>query len=200
MSSHQVEKVLARLKEPRTELSLILETYGEATWLGCMLELQIADVLNWFLRSEPEEDPHFRAGDSEASDGRQSISQLIRELEKRKVLSMEHIAVLRDAADARHELIHRLVEKSPLITETDRRLLLSEIMDLRRRIYVGYELAKAGKIFYAEKVQQQVGLPTDFFERTIEQIKADIEGAEAEAQKLLESLENEGSTPPPSSL
>lgn len=187
MSSDQFQKWLALLDEPRTLGSLIMEAYGDAVWRGCMFELQVADLLNWYCRAEPGEIGGFRTRDEEEGEGRQTISGLIKEIENRKFVS-DGISVLKDAADARHELVHRLVERNEVNTQTDQQLLLSQILDLRRRIIIGYEFAKAGKMFYAKKIEEEFELPDDFFEKIIQRQKAEAEAADEDVSEALKFL------------
>src|SRR6266567_1043591 len=105
MSSQQIQQWLALLHRPRTIISLIMEVYGETAWWGCMFELQVADLLNWFCRSEAGEEPRFRTRDGEEGEGRHSSTRLIKEIEEREFLSESEVAVLKDSKDARDELI-----------------------------------------------------------------------------------------------
>ncbi len=150
-----------------------------------MFELQVADLLNWFCRSEAGEEPRFRTRDGEEGEGRHSSTRLIKEIEEREFLSESEVAVLKDSKDARDELIHRLVERNEVVTRTDHELLLSEIINLRSRIIMGYEFAKNRKVFYAKKVQEQLGLPDDFFDEIVKRQRVEAEAGEANVAEAL---------------
>jgi hypothetical protein len=188
MSAHEVREWLARLHEPRTMTSLIMEVYGQTAWWGCMFELQIADLLNWYCRTETGEEPRFRTREGDEGEGMHQAGGIIAEIRKRKFLKDDELGFLVDGKDARDELIHRIVERKEIITQSDEERLLAEIIELRRRIIIGYQFAKERKVFYAKKVQAQLGLPGDFFDRIIKQQKSESEAAESSVNEALKVL------------
>jgi hypothetical protein len=172
MSSKGAIKWLARLKEPRTLESLISEIYGEATWFGCLFELEVADILNFYEITKTGRE--FNTEDW-------SLNKLIKEVEKRKLLSPEQLSTLRDAQDARNKLVHRLVAKKPIISRIDRELFLSEIDVLYFRVWRGYKLASAAKEHFASTL----GITKKSIQKKINKLKDEAKIEDENIRRLI---------------
>lgn len=158
MSSKGAIKWLARLEKPRTIESLISEVLGEAAWFGCLFEREVAEVLNFYELSRTLRE--FNTKDW-------SLNQLIKEVAKRRFLSVEQLSALRDAQEARNELVHRLIAKKLVISRADQELLLGEIDALYFRIWRGHRLAVAIK----EQLALKLGITKTSIQKKVEKLK-----------------------------
>jgi hypothetical protein len=172
MSSKGAIKWLARLKEPRTIESLILEIYGEATWFGCLFEREVADLLNFYELTKG-----FREFNTEDW----TLSALIREVEKRQFLPAEQLAVLRNAKDARNDLIHRLIAKRLVVSRADQEIFLAEIDALYFRVWNGYRLASRLK----EHIASQLGVTDAKIQKTIDKLKNEAKIEDENIRRLI---------------
>src|SRR5215475_7883220 len=130
--------MLARLSEPRTIESLILEIYGEAAWYGCLFEREVADLLNFAdLSHNPLEAMMRKPFNTEDW----TLNQLLKELEKRD-LPEEHLTMLRDGKDARNELVHRLIATRCVTSRADKELFLAQIDALYFRVWRAFRFVR----------------------------------------------------------
>ncbi len=172
MSSKGAIKWLARLKKPRTLESLISEIYGEATWFGCLFEREVADILNFYELTKTLRE--FNTEDW-------TLSQLIKEIEKRQFLSDKQLSVLRDAKDARNELVHRLIAKKLVISRADQELLLAEIDALYLRVWRGHRLASTLKKDFASKV----GITEAFIQKRMDKLVSEAKIEDENTRTLI---------------
>jgi len=179
MSSKGAIKWLARLKEPRTIESLICEIYGEATWFGCLFEREVADLLNFYELTKS-----FREFTTEDW----TLNQLIREVERRQLLPEEQLSALRDAKDARNELVHRLIAKKPVISRADQELLLAEIDSLYFRVWNGHRLASRLKKHFAS----QLGITDAKIQKTLDRLEDEAKIEDENVRRLIGDEPNEG--------
>ena len=172
VSSKGAIKWLARLGQPRTIESLILEVYGEATWYGCLFEREVADLLSFYELSKSLRE--FNNDDW-------TLNQLIKEVEKRQFLPEEHLSILRDAKSARNELVHRLIAKKLIFSRTDKEMLLAEIDALYLRIWGGYQLVSWHKKHFASVM----GIADEAIKRTATRLHAEAKIADENVRKLI---------------
>jgi hypothetical protein len=114
-----------------------------------------------------------------------TLNDLIKQVQKRKILPDEELALLRDGKDARNELIHRLVAKRAIPSRADRELFLAEIDALYARIWTAHRLACELKKQFAAAV----GLTED---RVAEMLRQRQEEARIEDENIRRLIGEEG--------
>jgi Mn-dependent DtxR family transcriptional regulator len=172
MSSKGAIKWLARLKEPRTIESLISEVYGEATWFGCLFEREVADVLNFYELTNTFHE--FNTEDW-------TLNQLIKQVENRQFLSTEQLSALRDAKNARNELVHRLIAKKLVVSRADKEFFLAEIDALYIRVWRGHRLAVGLK----EHLASKLGITKASIQKKVDKLKNEAKIEDENIRKLI---------------
>ncbi|NOS69867.1 MAG: hypothetical protein HOP33_08045 [Verrucomicrobia bacterium] len=172
MISKGAIKWFVRLKEPRTIESLISEIYGEATWFGCLFEREVADLLSFYELTKS-----FREFNTEDW----TLNQLIKEVEKRQFLPDEQLSALRDAKEARNELVHRLIAKRLVISRADQEMFLAEIDALYFRVWNGHRLASRLKGQFASKV----GITDAKIQKTLNRLKDEAKIEDENIRRLI---------------
>lgn len=140
---------LARVGEPRTIDSLILEVYGETVFYGCLFEQNVADLLNYY---ESAVDLIGSLGKPLYDTRRYSLNQLIAEVEKRGFLTDEQLTIFREGREARNESVHRLIGVELVISTTEKELLVEKIAALQFRIWRASKFSAKLRDQFAEKV------------------------------------------------
>jgi len=148
MTSKGAIKWLARLERPRCLDSLISEVYGEATIFGCLLEREVADLLNFY---EMGRDPLQAILNGEFNTEDWTLNVLLKELAKRKIPD-EQLSILQDGKEARNELVHRLIATKLVVSRADKELMLAQIDALYFRIWKAHRLARDLKKHFAGKL------------------------------------------------
>lgn len=149
MTSNGALKWLKRLDQPRSIESLISEVYGEATMYGCLLEREVADLLNFYEMARSPKEAILK-GEFNTED--YTLHKLLNEVSKRQILPEEQLSVLRDGKEARNELIHRLVATKLVLSRADLELLVARIDGLYLRIWKAHRLARDLKQHFAAKL------------------------------------------------